>query len=97
MKIFEIQNDSQLNQLKQWINSRYSSEEVSQDNTDSVIKTVQWIVNTVKKNGDNAIAEFTSRFDGVSLTPEEFEIPKQEIVKSFNALDPKILLSLIHI
>ncbi|HOQ32290.1 MAG TPA: histidinol dehydrogenase [Candidatus Hydrogenedens sp.] len=91
MRTFEILNDSHLYQLKQWINSRYSSEDVSQDNKDSVIKTVQWIVNTVKKNGDSAIAEFTSRFDGVSLTPEEFEIPKQEIIKSFNALDPKIL------
>ncbi len=91
MRTFQIQTDSDLNQVKQWITSRYSSEEDSKDSTDSVVKTVQWIINTVKKNGDTAIAEFTSRFDGVLIEPQEFEISKQEIIKSFNALDPKIL------
>lgn len=91
MRTFEIKNDEDLIQVKEWINSRYSSDDSSTETADSVLKTVQWIVNTVKKNGDNAIAEFTERFDGIYLAPENFEIPKQEIIKSFNALDPKIL------
>ncbi len=91
MRTFEIKGNEDLIRVKEWINSRYSSDENSTETTDSVINTVQWIVNTVKKNGDDAIAEFTERFDSVTLAPEEFEIPKQEIIKSFNALDPKIL------
>lgn len=91
MRIFEIQNDLDVVQVKQWMSNRYSSEHDSQENLESIVKTVQWIIDTVRKNGDSAIVEFTSRFDSVSLTPEEFEIPKQEIIKSFNALDPKIL------
>jgi len=91
MKTFAIQNDSDLNSVKQWISSRYPSKEDNQEGTDTITKTVQWIIDTVRKNGDNSIIEFTKQFDGVSLTPEELEIPKQEIIKSFNALDPRIL------
>ncbi len=91
MRTFEIKDNEDLIRVKEWIHSRYSSDDNSTETSDTVIKTVQWIVNTVKKSGDIAIAEFTERFDGVTLTPEEFEIPKQEIVKSFNALDSKIL------
>ncbi len=91
MRIFEIKNDSDLEQVKNWINNRYSSGDSHQENIENIQKTVQWIIDTVKKDGDKAIAEFTERFDGVTLNPEEFEIPKQEIIKSFNALDSKIL------
>ncbi|HOV31878.1 MAG TPA: histidinol dehydrogenase [Candidatus Hydrogenedens sp.] len=91
MKTFTILNDSDLNNVKQWIYSRYPSKEANQEGTDTITKTVQWIIDTVRKNGDNSIIEFTKQFDGVSLTPEELEVPKQEIVKSFNALDPRIL------
>jgi histidinol dehydrogenase len=91
MKIFTIQNDTDLNNVKHWISTRYPSNETYQEGTDNITKTVQWIIDTVRKNGDNSIIEFTNQFDGVSLTPEELEVPKQEIIKSFNALDPRIL------
>lgn len=91
MKTFEIKDNEDLIRVKEWINSRYSSDDSSTETSDTVIKTVQWIINTVKKNRDNAISEFTKQFDDVILAPEDFEIPKHEIIKSFNVLDPKIL------
>jgi len=40
------------------------------------------ILDAVRTRGDQAVAEYTRRFDGVDLTPDQFEIPRRELEKA---------------
>ncbi|HEY2773786.1 MAG TPA: histidinol dehydrogenase [Candidatus Binatia bacterium] len=40
---------------------------------------VRDVLESVRRDGDAAVARFTKKFDGVSLVPRDFEIPKSEI------------------
>ena len=42
-------------------------------------KTVQAIVEDVKSRRDEAILEYTKKFDGVELKPEELRVTAEEI------------------
>ncbi len=90
MRKFHIKSDEDLALTKKWIVDRVN-QSLTDNNSQSVVDTVKWIIEMVLKNGDEAIAEFTERFDGVILTPEEFEIPNEEIIRRFNQVDPRIL------
>ncbi|PPR61261.1 MAG: Histidinol dehydrogenase [Alphaproteobacteria bacterium MarineAlpha4_Bin2] len=50
------------------------------ENVDAVVASV---IDAVRREGDNAVAEFTHQFDRLLLTPEEFRMPPEFI---FNAL-----------
>ncbi|MCK9152388.1 histidinol dehydrogenase [Methanobacterium alcaliphilum] len=64
----------------------------SQTDVDDVLITVQSIINDVKLNGDNALKEYTAKFDGVNL--ENFKVTSDEIEKSYNNLEAGIVNSL---
>ncbi|HEW78513.1 MAG TPA: histidinol dehydrogenase [Phycisphaerales bacterium] len=53
------------------------------------------ILEGVIRRGDAAVAEFTERFDGVKLTPEQFRLSEKELEKAHKEIDKK-LLSSIH-
>ncbi|MCM8786468.1 MAG: histidinol dehydrogenase [Candidatus Omnitrophica bacterium] len=57
--------------------------------TDRVVK----ILKDVKEKGDEAIIEYTKRFDKVSLKVNELRISESEISAAFNELDSKIIHS----
>lgn len=42
-------------------------------------KTVQRIIDTVKKGGDKAVIQYTKRFDGAVLTPRELKVTQKEL------------------
>ncbi|MFH1718053.1 MAG: histidinol dehydrogenase [Planctomycetota bacterium] len=52
------------------------------------------ILRNVGERGDKAVAEFTEKFDGVKLTPEQFRISKDELDKAYREIDQDILASL---
>jgi histidinol dehydrogenase len=52
------------------------------------------ILNEVNERGDEAVAEFTEKFDGVKLTPEQFKISEAELQEAHKALDKKLLKSI---
>jgi histidinol dehydrogenase len=52
------------------------------------------IFNEVDKRGDEAVAEYTEKFDGVRLTPEQFRITDEEINNAHKAIDRKLLKSI---
>ncbi len=52
------------------------------------------ILDEVSRRGDAAIAEFTEKFDGVKLPPEQFRVSKEDLVKAHNEIDPKLLKSI---
>jgi histidinol dehydrogenase len=52
------------------------------------------ILRDVADHGDQAVAEYTEKFDGVNLTPEQFQIHKTEMKKAYLEIDKNILTSL---
>ncbi len=52
------------------------------------------ILDEVSRRGDAAIAEFTERFDGVKLSPEQFRVSKEDLAKAHNEIDPQLLKSI---
>lgn len=54
-------------------------------------KTVQAIVEDVKNRRDEAILEYTKRFDNVELTPKELRVTEEEIHEAISLVDPALL------
>jgi histidinol dehydrogenase len=52
------------------------------------------ILNEVLLRGDEAIAEYTEKFDGVKLTPEQFRISEAELDDAHKTIDKKLLKSI---
>ena len=52
------------------------------------------IVASVAERGDDAVAEFTERFEGRKLAAADFELPMERAQEALAALDPKIRESL---
>jgi len=52
------------------------------------------IVQDVMKRGDEAVAEYTKKFDGVNLLPEEFRISESELKKAHKGIDKRLLVSI---
>jgi len=52
------------------------------------------ILDEVIKRGDEAISEFTEKFDGVKLRPEQFRISQEELNEAHKKIDKKLLKSI---
>lgn len=52
------------------------------------------IIGNVIKNDDKAISDYTEKFDGVKLTPEQFRIPDKDLKKAYAEIDKKLLESI---
>jgi histidinol dehydrogenase len=52
------------------------------------------IFNEVTQRKDEAVAEYTEKFDGVKLTPEQFRISDVELNDAHKAIDKKLLKSI---
>jgi histidinol dehydrogenase len=52
------------------------------------------ILDNVTKCDDEAVAEYTEKFDGVKLTPEQFRIPETELNDAHKKIDNKLLKSI---
>ncbi len=49
------------------------------------------VLNEVGQRGDEAVAEFTEKFDGVKLSPEQFRISETKLNDAHKAIDKKLL------
>ena len=47
-----------------------------------------------KADKDEAVAEYTEKFDGVKLTPEQFRISKEQLEKAHKEIDSELLASI---
>ena len=52
---------------------------------------VEEIVNSVKEKGDEALFDFTARFDKVEVTKESIQVTEDEIREAYKAVDPTLL------
>jgi histidinol dehydrogenase len=57
-------------------------------------QTVVTILREVAEQGDEAVARYTERFDGVKLRPEQFRITREALEEAHEGLDARLLESL---
>ncbi|MFB0551853.1 MAG: histidinol dehydrogenase [Phycisphaerae bacterium] len=55
---------------------------------------VKDIVEDVSKRGDEAVVEYTEKFDGIKLTPEEFRVSKRDLEGAHQGVDNDLLASI---
>jgi len=61
---------------------------------DSKRDKVRDIVEDVDKRRDEAVAEYTEKFDGIKLTPDQFRVSKEELEQAHKEIDKDLLASL---
>ena len=54
-------------------------------------KTVSQIVENVRARKDEALFEYTEKFDHITLTPETVRVTDEEIEEAYREVDPKLL------
>lgn len=59
--------------------------------TSQATKPVTEILEAVKNDGDDALCEYTKRFDRLVLSPTELRITEQEIKQACKKIDPELL------
>ena len=57
---------------------------------DELVERVRPIVEGVRRRGDEALIEFTARFDRVQLTPERLRVSREEIDRAYQILDTPV-------
>lgn len=63
---------------------------------DELVERVRPIIQAVRERGDDALIEFTSRFDHVQLTPERLRVSRAEIEEAYRLLDPQVCAAIEH-
>lgn len=58
------------------------------------IEAARSIVTAVRELGDDAVADFTKKFDGVDLTPDRFELSSDEIDAAVAEVDGELVAAL---
>ncbi len=53
-------------------------------------KSVKEIIKDVKERGDEAIIEYTEKFDKVKLTPEELQIPFEKLEEAYETIEEDV-------
>src|SRR5690242_1071069 len=63
---------------------------------DELVERVLPIVRAVRERGDEALLEFTARFDGVQLTPAQLRVSAAEIAEAHHILDKDVYAAIQH-
>lgn len=63
----------------------------SPNNYDSYTKAVNEIIDTVKKDGDQAIFDYTKRFDGADINALNIKVTKEEIDEAYTLVDSGLI------
>lgn len=56
-----------------------------------VEETVSRVLAAVRERGDEAVAEFTQEYDGVSLAPGQFRLPQKALDDALESIAPELL------
>ena len=54
-------------------------------------KTVREIIDNVRRNGDDALIEYSEKFDKCRLTAQTLRVTAEEISEAYAALDPALI------
>lgn len=69
------------------LNKQYEDQAVYEERTAEILKNV-------RERGNEAVLEYTSRFDKAELTPETLRVSQGEIEAAYRAIDPDVLPAL---
>ncbi|MDQ7082712.1 MAG: histidinol dehydrogenase [Aquificota bacterium] len=58
--------------------------------TEEYEERVKEIIRDVKEKGDEALLEYTKRFDGLELTPDTLEVSYEELENAYEELDERV-------
>lgn len=84
MRIIELNQESKKNILNDLLKR-------SPNNYGQYEATVNDILNNVKTNGDQAVFDYTLKFDKFQLTSENIKVTKAEIEEAYTKLDAKLI------
>src|SRR6266704_862579 len=63
---------------------------------DELTERVRPIIQAVRERGDEALVEFTARFDHVQLSPDQLRVGQDEIDQAHRSLDPSVREAMEH-
>lgn len=63
----------------------------SPNNYSTYEKTVSEIIDRVRREGDRALFDYTLKFDGFALQPENIRVTKAEIAAAYEQLDEQLI------
>ena len=63
---------------------------------DELIERVRPIIQEVRQRGDQALIEFTARFDHVQLAPDRLRVSREEIERAYQMLDTSVRGAIEH-
>ena len=63
----------------------------SPNNYDEYTETVNEILNNVRVNGDNAVFEYTKKFDGANIDASNVLVTTEELEEAYNEVDDKLI------
>lgn len=84
MKVYEYGKES-MEALYEALDKR------SPEGRRDVEETVSAILQDVRERGDEALIEYTARFDKVSLTADTLEVTREEMEKALQSVEPELL------
>ncbi len=58
--------------------------------TEEYEPVVKEIIQRIKEEGDKTLLEYTKRFDGIDLSPEDLEVPYEELERAYNQLEEDV-------
>ena len=61
---------------------------------DELVEYVRPIISAIRERGDEALLEFTARFDRIQLTTEQLRVSRAEIDEAHQLLDPQLRVAL---
>lgn len=89
MRIISLSQDTRKNVLNDLLKR-------SPNNYGQYESTVNEIIENVKQNGDNALFEYTLKFDKFTLNAENIVVTRDEIEEAYNSMDEKLVEVIRH-
>ena len=84
MRILQLEENSRKNLLDQLLKR-------SPNNYGEYMDRVSEIVDRVRKEGDAALFDYTSRFDGAQVTAETVRVTPGEVEEAYRQVEPELL------
>ncbi|MCP4720378.1 MAG: histidinol dehydrogenase, partial [Desulfobacteraceae bacterium] len=87
MKIFQYPSDQAEKRVKETIERGLGFSQTDYEN-------VEKYIDDVKKRGDQALVEYTNKFDSKAVTLDSLKVTQEEFAKAMDSIDPDFLKSL---
>ena len=89
MKELVVKNDASYDEIVAFVRRHGDSQSASQGIQEK-LEATRAIVEAVRTRGDAAVAEFTERFDGTALAPDQFEVTTEELDAALAGIEPRM-------